>query len=254
VAGTFKGWNYGQPACDDAAVHRIRRCVYFHDGQQNLAKKDAMKKRKLIVVGASGHGREVAYTFLLNHPAEDFLGFLDDASQGTTPEGWPILGKVEDWPQWKDSEFIVAINDPRARRSVVAIMESLGSPNWGGVTHPSVMLHPSVKTGCGFMILGGVEMTVNITLGNFVSINRLVALGHDCVLGDFTAVGPLASISGNVSSGCGVNIGTAAAIRQGVSLGEGCGIGMGAVVVGDVPTNELVVGNPARLLRMLKPW
>ena len=104
------------------------------------------------------------------------------------------------------------------------------------------------------MILGGVEMTVNITLGNFVSVNRLGALGHDCVLGDFTAIGPLASISGNVSSGCGVDIGTSAAIRQGVSLGDGCGIGMGAVVVGDVPTNELVVGNPARLLRMLKPW
>jgi sugar O-acyltransferase (sialic acid O-acetyltransferase NeuD family) len=213
-----------------------------------------MRKRKLIIVGAAGHGREVAYAFLLNHPAEDFLGFLDDASQGTTPEGWPILGKVADWSRWKDGEFVVGINDPRTRRSVVAKMESLGAPNWGGVTHPSVMLHPSVKTGCGFMILGGVEMTVNITLGNFVSINRLVALGHDCVLGDFTAIGPLASVSGNVSSGCGVDIGTSAAIRQRVSLGEGCGIGMGAVVVGDVPNNELVVGNPARLLRMLTPW
>ena len=213
-----------------------------------------MKKRKLIIVGAAGHGREVAYTFLLNHAAEDFLGFLDDTRAGTTPEGWPILGKVEDWPQWKDSEFVVGINDPRTRRSVVAKMESLGAPAWGVVIHPSVLPHPSVKLGFSFMILGGVEMTVNITLGNFVSINRLVALGHDCVLGDFTAVGPLASISGNVSSGCGVDIGTSAAIRQGVSLGEGCGIGMGSVVVGDVPNNELIVGNPARLLRMLTPW
>jgi sugar O-acyltransferase (sialic acid O-acetyltransferase NeuD family) len=213
-----------------------------------------MKKRKLIIVGAAGHGREVAHTFLLNHAAEDFLGFLDDLSEGTTPEGWPILGKVEDWPRWKDGEFVVGINDPRTRRSVVAKMESLGAPNWGGVIHPSVVVHPSVKLGHGFMILGGVEITVNIRIGKFASINRLVALGHDCVLGDFTAVGPLASISGNVSSNCGVDIGTSAAIRQGVSLGEGCGIGMGSVVVGDVPTNELVVGNPARQLRMLKPW
>jgi UDP-3-O-[3-hydroxymyristoyl] glucosamine N-acyltransferase len=71
------------------------------------------------------------------------------------------------------------------------------------------------------MILGGVEMTVNIKLGNFVSINRLVALGHDCILGDFTAVGLLASISGNIFSGCGVDIGTSAAIRQGASIGDG---------------------------------
>lgn len=213
-----------------------------------------MKKRKLIVVGASGHGREVAYTFLLNHHAEDFLGFLDDTRAGTTPEGWPILGKVEDWPQWKDGEFVVGINDPRTRRSVVAKMESLGAPNWGGVIHPNVLPNPSVKLGCGFMILGGVEMTVNIRLGKFVSMNRLVALGHDCVLGDFTSIGPLASISGNVLSGCGVEIGTSVAIRQGVSLGDGSGIGMGAVVLDDVSTNELVVGNPARQLRTLKPW
>ena len=213
-----------------------------------------MKKRKQIIVGAAGHGREVAYTFLLNNPAKDFLGFLDDVSQGTTPEGWPILGKVADWSRWKDCEFVVGINDPRVRRSVVAKMESLGSPNWGGVIHPSVVVHPSVKLGHGFMILGGVEITVNIRFGKFVSINRLVALGHDCFLGDFTAVGPLASISGNISSGCGADIGTSANIRQGLALGDGCGIGMGAVVVADVATNELVVGNPARLLRMLTPW
>jgi len=254
VAGTFKGWNYSQPARDDATVHRIWTRAFLHLGQQNLSGRHTMKKGKLIIVGAAGHGREVANTFLLNHAAQDFLGFLDDSREGTTPEGWPILGKVEDWPQWKDSEFVVAINDPRVRRSVVDNMDSLGAPAWGGVIHPSVLPHPSVKLGSGIMILGGVEMTVNIKVGNFVSINRLVALGHDCVLGDFTAVGPLASISGNVSSDCGVDIGTSAAIRQGVSLREGCGIGMGSVVVGDVPSNELVVGNPARLLRMLTPW
>ena len=213
-----------------------------------------MKKRKLIVVGAGGHGREVAYTLLLNHPAGDFLGFLDDSKTGTTPEGWPILGKVNDWPRWKDGDFVVGINDPRTRRCVVAKMESLGAPNWGRVIHPSVVVHPSVKLGRGLMILGGVEMTVNIALGNFVSINRMVALGHDCVLSDFAAIGPLASISGNVSIGCGVDIGTSAAIRQGVSLGQGCGIGMASVVIGDVLNNEMVVGNPARLLRTLVPW
>lgn len=213
-----------------------------------------MNKRKLIIVGAAGHGREAAFTFLLNHPAENFLGFLDDARQGSTPEGWPILGKVGDWPGWKDCEFVVGINDPRARRGVVAKMESFGSPNWGGIIHPSVVVHPSVKLGFGFMIFGGVAMTVNIRLGNFVSMNRLVALGHDCVLGDFTSIGPLASISGNVLSGCGVEIGTSVVIRQGVSLGDGAGIGMGAVVLDDVSANELVVGNPARQLRMLKPW
>ena len=213
-----------------------------------------MTSRALVIVGASGHGREVAHTFLLNHDPQDFFGFLDDGRTGVTPEGWPIVGKVLDWNQWKHSDFVVGINDPRTRRQVVTCMQSIGSPNWGRVIHPNVPAHTSVKIGHGVMILGGVEMTVNITIGNFASVNRLVALGHDCVLGEFTSIAPLAAISGSVAVGEGVDVGTSASIRQGLSLASGCGIGMGSVVVKDVPPNTLVVGNPAKPLRELEPW
>jgi hypothetical protein len=107
-------------------------------------------------VGASGHGREVAHTYLLNHGAKDFLGFLDDGRSGSTLEGWPIIGKVSDWTRWRDSEFVVGINDPRIRRNVVKSVETLGNPNWGCVIHPNVSIHTSVKIGHGVMILGGV--------------------------------------------------------------------------------------------------
>ncbi len=213
-----------------------------------------MTSRTLVIVGASGHGREVAHTFLLNHDSRDFLGFLDDGRTGMTAEGWPILGQTLDWTRWKQCDFVVGINDPRTRRRVVSCMQSLGDPNWGSVIHPSVSVHTSTRFGHGVMILGGVEMTVNITIGSFASINRLVALGHDCVLGEYTSIAPLASISGNVVVGNGVDIGTSASIRQGLSLANGCGIGMGSVVVRDVPANTLVVGNPAKPLRELEPW
>ncbi len=213
-----------------------------------------MTTRALVVVGAGGHGREVAHAFLQNHPARDFLGFLDDVCSGSTPEGWPIIGKVLDWTTWKHAEFVVGINDPRAKRSVVNTMKSLGDPTWGSVIHPTVSVQASVKTGYGVVILGGVEVTVNITIGHFTSINRLVSLGHDCVLGDYTSIAPLASISGSVTLCQGVDIGTSAAIRQRLSLGGGCAVGMGAVVVKDVPPNTLVVGNPAKSLRELEPW
>ena len=213
-----------------------------------------MTSRPLVIVGASGHGREVAHTFLLNHNPRDFLGFLDDVRGGSTPEGWPIIGKISDWTQSSHAEFVVGVNDPRSRRLVVNTMQSLGSPIWGSVIHPSVSVHASVKVGYGVMILGGVQMTVNITIGHFTSINRLVSLGHDCVLGDYTSIAPLASISGSVTLCQGVDIGTSAAIRQRLSLGGGCAVGMGAVVVKDVPPNTLVVGNPAKSLRELEPW
>jgi sugar O-acyltransferase (sialic acid O-acetyltransferase NeuD family) len=209
---------------------------------------------ELIIVGAGGHGREVAHAWLLGRGGGATVGFLDDGRAGETPEGWPILGTVAQWPRWRDRPCIVGINDPRVRRAVVAAMNALGEPRWTSVVHPGVALHESVRLGKGAMILGGVQATVHVSIGDFASVNRLVSIGHDVVLGDFASVAPLASLSGHVTVRGGADIGTSAAIRQGVELGAGCGVGMGSVVLESIAPNALVVGNPARHLRELDPW
>ncbi|NBW48417.1 MAG: hypothetical protein EBR46_09910, partial [Betaproteobacteria bacterium] len=72
----------------------------------------------LIIVGAGGHARETAYAFLLSAPADRFIGFLDDRATGSTPEGWPILGSIDSARSHLSARFLVAINDPRTRRTV----------------------------------------------------------------------------------------------------------------------------------------
>lgn len=51
----------------------------------------------------------------------------------------------------------------------------------------------------------------------------------------------------------GASIGSAAVILAGVTIGEGALVGAGAVVTKDVPAGAVVVGNPARILRMRFP-
>ena len=48
----------------------------------------------------------------------------------------------------------------------------------------------------------------------------------------------------------GASIGSGATILAGVTVGAGALVGAGAVVTKDVPPGAIVVGNPARLLRM----
>ncbi|AHG90039.1 transferase hexapeptide repeat containing protein [Gemmatirosa kalamazoonensis] len=48
-------------------------------------------------------------------------------------------------------------------------------------------------------------------------------------------------------------IGTGARIFPGVTVGEGSVIGMGAIVTRDVPPYSLAAGNPARVIRSLRP-
>jgi acetyltransferase-like isoleucine patch superfamily enzyme len=53
-----------------------------------------------------------------------------------------------------------------------------------------------------------------------------------------------------VCLGDGCDVGINATILPGVTVGRGAQIGAGAVVVHDVPDFAVVVGNPARVLRL----
>jgi len=50
----------------------------------------------------------------------------------------------------------------------------------------------------------------------------------------------------------GATIGSSATLLCGITVGSGAMIGAGSVVTRDVPADAVVVGNPARVLRMLK--
>lgn len=51
----------------------------------------------------------------------------------------------------------------------------------------------------------------------------------------------------------GASIGAGAVILPGVTIGEGALVGAGAVVTRDVPDHAVVVGSPARVVRMIHP-
>jgi len=203
----------------------------------------------LVIVGAGGHARETAFAFLLTAPRDRFLGFLDDRLTGATPEGWPVLGGLDIASSHTKARFIVAVNDPRIRRSIVARLVNAGIGKWASVVHPEVRLHDSVRLGIGCTVLGGCQLTTNIQIGDHCILNRGAQLSHDCVIGNFCSLNPAACVAGNVSIDDGCELGSACAIRQGVAIGAGATVGMGAVVLNRVDANAVVVGNPARVLR-----
>jgi sugar O-acyltransferase (sialic acid O-acetyltransferase NeuD family) len=208
----------------------------------------------MIIVGAGGHGRETAFAHLQAAEPDSFLGFLDDHLRGTTPEGWPVLGALDAAPLHANARFHVAVNDPRARRTIVGRLTALGVSRWATVVHPDVRLHGSVQLGEGCSILGGCQVTTNIRIGNHCILNRGSQLSHDCVLGDFCSLNPTACVAGNVSIADGCQLGSGCLVRQGHRIGAGAMIGMGAVVVKDVSSEGVLAGNPARLLRKGLPW
>lgn len=210
----------------------------------------------LVIIGASGHAKDVAWIVESRGGEWNLRGFLDDdlASAGVKLMGRNWLGRIAAWREVADCAFAVAVGAPRVRAKIVAAMYAEGRPRFATLIHSAAHISSSSKIGQGAMIGPGVTVSVDAQLGAHVIVNAGATIAHDDRIGDFCTIAPQAALSGHVVCEDGVEIGTAAAIRQGTHIGRGAMIGMGAVVTRDVGANECVVGNPARLLRTLPPF
>ncbi len=106
----------------------------------------------------------------------------------------------------------------------------------------------------------------DVTIGNNVRLHSHVVIGEFSVLEDECWLGPNVVLtnaryprSRRVKEELrgplirrGAKIGANATILPGVEIGENALVGAGAVVVGDVPANAVVVGNPARVVRSVE--
>jgi sugar O-acyltransferase (sialic acid O-acetyltransferase NeuD family) len=212
--------------------------------------------KDLVIIGASGHAKDVAWIVESRGDEWNLRGFLDDdlASAGVKLTGRNWLGRIAAWREFADCAFAVAIGAPRVRAKIVAAMTAEGRPRFASLIHAAAHVSSRSKIGQGAMIGPGVTVSVDAQLGAHVIVNAGATIAHDDLIGDFCTIAPQAALSGNVTCEDGVEIGTAASIRQGTRVGRGAMIGMGAVVTRDVAANECVVGNPARFLRKLPPF
>lgn len=75
--------------------------------------------KKIIVVGAGGFGKEVAW--MAKRCGYEVLGFLDSTpdKQNTKIMGLDVLGPLEYAERFLDYEFVIAIGNPRARKKII---------------------------------------------------------------------------------------------------------------------------------------
>ena len=75
-----------------------------------------------------------------------------------------------------------------------------------------------------------------------VSIGKNFHLKHNVTIGN--SKGQVPTIGNNVECGCGC------CILGGIHIGDNVVVGANAVVIKDVPADAVVVGNPARIVRL----
>ncbi|NPV70692.1 MAG: acetyltransferase [Firmicutes bacterium] len=218
-----------------------------------MAKVNAGKP--LVIVGAGGHGREVARMVedinRCSGEQWELLGFVDDSVQGETVEGDRILGDVGSLVPMDTKPWVVcAIGNPRTRKRIATMLEQAGL-RFATLVHPSVVTSRFVTIGEGSMVSAGTILTTNIAIGRHCLINTGCRIGHDTRLGDYASLMIGVSIAGEVTVGSGCFLGLNACVINRVSVGEWSIIGAGAAVVKDIPPRVVAVGVPATPIKTL---
>lgn len=110
-----------------------------------------------------------------------------------------------------------------------------------------VVIGQNVEIGSCVVIARG---TIDATfIGNDVKIDDHVFIAHNVQVGNRTVIIAGAEISGSVIIGEDCWISPQVTIIDGKVVGDKSLIGIGAVVTKDVPSDTVVAGNPARVLR-----
>ena len=208
--------------------------------------------KKLVIVGAGGLGREVAWLIeRINEvkPTWDLIGFVDDNEHllGNIISGYPVIGASE-WLKNNNDELhtICAIGSANTRKKVIT---KLGNIKFATIIDPKVEISKRVKIGHGCIIFPGTILTVDIDISSHVIINNNCTIGHDAIIKDFVTLYPSVNISGNTFIGDSVEMGTGSQIIQGIKIGQGAIVGAGAVVVRELPDECTAVGCPAKPIK-----
>ena len=112
----------------------------------------------------------------------------------------------------------------------------------------NIILEEDVEIGNNVCIARGALS--NTILRKGVKVDNLVHIAHNVDIGENTQIIAHAMIAGSVKIGKNCWISPSSCIKNQLTIGDNVLIGMGAVVINNVDSNCVMIGNPAKLLRM----
>ena len=213
--------------------------------------------KNLVILGAGAHGK-VLVDLVQQTPGFRLVGLLDDdpAKIGTAVLGSPVLGPIQQLQSLSRQAHISSVafgtGDNCVRSNWFDAVQK-AKLEAATLVHPSAVISRHVKLGTGVVALAGVVVNAGAVIGDNVCLNTGCRVDHDCELGEHSHIFPSATLTGGVKLGPYATVGAGAVIHPYRKIGRNAYVGAGAVVTADVGDNEVVAGNPARLLRVRSP-
>ena len=209
---------------------------------------------KILIIGASGHGRVIA-DILKQSPEYELIGFIDSFKRpGIKILDYEVLGSEETlvtlFKESGISKGIIGIGDNYTRKQMAdKIMGMIPEFQFINAVHPDAVISESVSMGNGVAVMAGTVVNPGTKIGNHCIINTKSSIGHDSEIEDFSSVAPGVTVGGHVTLDALSALSIGSVIRNSVKIGRNTLIGAGSLVLNNFGDNVVAYGNPAKIIR-----
>lgn len=202
-------------------------------------------KDKLLIIGASGHGKVVAEIALKMNKWKR-VEFLDDDESVKSSLGIEVVGKSKDAFNYiLDSDIFVGIGNNQVREKLQNKLEDEGA-NIPILIHPNAVIGEYVELASGTVVMAGVVINCSTYIGKGCIINTGSTIDHDNLIEDYSHISPGVHLAGTVKVGQGSWLGIGSNVSNNVTISAHCIVGAGAVVVSDITEAGIYVGIPVK--------
>jgi sugar O-acyltransferase (sialic acid O-acetyltransferase NeuD family) len=207
-----------------------------------------------IIACAGGFGREIFHSLsLLLHQENNLeeksnttISFIDDNLQALENYGnrYPkIISTIVTYKPNRNELVFIAAGTPQSRWKITKLLQKTKC-SFTTIIHPNAIVSQNVSIEQGSNIGWGTLVGSDVTIGQFVSLNCNICIGHDVIIEDYVEVGPGSVINGFCYIEEGVHIASNCTIAPGVRVGAWSKISANTAVMRDVPPYSYVIEVP----------
>lgn len=203
---------------------------------------------KLLIIGASGHGK-VAADIAHKMNKWNTISFLDDDENLKSSMGNDVIGKAAEVTTYiNDYDIFVGIGNNAIREKIQTELEEMGA-SITSLFHPKAIIGNQVIFGRGSIVMAGAIINCCSKIGNGCIINTSATVDHDNNIEDYVHISPGCHIAGSVTVKKRSWLGIGSIVINNLSITEATVIGAGAVVTKDITKSGVYIGVPARRMQ-----
>jgi sugar O-acyltransferase (sialic acid O-acetyltransferase NeuD family) len=208
-------------------------------------------KDKLLIIGASGHGKVVA-DIALKMNNWNSIKFIDDDKSLKSSLGLDIVGTSVDINKFiSEYDVFVGVGNNIVRKNIIEKLEKLGA-TIPVLIHPTAIIGKEVMVDSGTVVMAGTVINSSTSIGKGCIVNTGSTIDHDNIIEDYVHISPGAHLAGSVSIGEGTWIGVGSIISNNIIVCKNCTVGAGGVVVKNITEVGTYIGVPVKRISNAK--